>query len=124
MEEARGTPRAIHPAVWTRPDGAKVLHVSPWMAEGIAGDETPAGDALLDAVSHAIFEAATTLAYWHRWQTDGMLVWDNWRVLHAVSGHDPRYARHMQRTTIRGDYGLGRFEGGARNANSVLERTY
>ena len=41
-------PRALHPAVWTRASGEKVLHISPWMAEGIAGDETEAGDALLE----------------------------------------------------------------------------
>jgi hypothetical protein len=31
-------PRAVHPAVWTRDTGEKVLHVSPWMAEGIEGN--------------------------------------------------------------------------------------
>jgi taurine dioxygenase len=39
-----------------------------------------------------------------------MVIWDNWRMLHAVSGHDPSYERIMYRTTIKGDYGLGRFE--------------
>ena len=94
------------------------------MAEGIEGDETPEGDALLDRVSRAIFERAKELSYWHRWKPTDMLIWDNWRVLHAVSGHDPQYRRRMQRTTIKGDYGLGYFEGGASNDNRILERTY
>jgi taurine dioxygenase len=40
-----------------------------------------------------------------------MVLWDNWRLLHAVSGHPPQYRRRLQRTTIQGDYGLGYFEG-------------
>jgi taurine dioxygenase len=124
MEAALGTPRAVHPAVWTRETGEKVLHVSPWMAEGIEGDETPEGEALLDAVSREIFALGKELSYWHQWKPTDMLIWDNWRVLHAVSGHDPQYGRRMQRTTIKGDYGLGYFEGGASSDNKILERTY
>ena len=48
-ELAKTLPRAIHPAVWTRPTGEKVLHISPWMAVGIEGEENPEGDALLAA---------------------------------------------------------------------------
>ena len=39
-----------------------------------------------------------------------MVIWDNWRCLHAVSGMSPEHTRCMHRTTIEGDYGLGRFE--------------
>ena len=124
MDASADVPRAVHPAVWTRASGEKVLHVSPWMAEGIEGDETPAGNALLDSVSREIFALAGELAYWHAWQPTDMVIWDNWRVLHCVSGHDPRYGRRMQRTTIKGDYGLGYFEGGATSDNKILERTY
>ncbi|MCJ2178436.1 TauD/TfdA dioxygenase family protein [Novosphingobium album (ex Hu et al. 2023)] len=124
MEESRDVPRAVHPAVWTRTTGEKVLHVSPWMAEGIEGDETPEGEALLEAVSREIVELSKDLAYWHQWSPTDMLIWDNWRALHAVSGHPPKYGRRMQRTTIKGDYGLGYFEGGASNDNKIVERTY
>ncbi|MEO6092654.1 MAG: TauD/TfdA family dioxygenase [Novosphingobium sp.] len=124
MDEAAGVPRALHPAVWTRASGEKVLHVSPWMAEGIEGDETPEGDALLDAICREIFAHGRRLSYFHEWKLTDMLIWDNWRVLHAVTGHDPRHGRRMQRTTIKGDYGLGRFEGGVACDNAILERTY
>jgi taurine dioxygenase len=40
------------------------------------------------------------------------VIWDNLRVLHSVEGCDPKAERRMHRTTIRGDYGLGRFEDG------------
>lgn len=123
MDAAKDTPRAVHPAVWTRKTGEKVLHVSPWMAEGIEGDETPEGDALLDAVCREIFALGQKHAYFHKWKPTDMLIWDNWRVLHAVSGNAPQYGRRMQRTTIKGDYGLGYFEGSG-TGSKVLEMTF
>ena len=120
MQAAEHTPRAIHPAVWTRRGGEKVLHISPWMAQGIAGQENAEGDALLEAVCQEISEKA--LAYHHQWTFTDMLIWDNWRMLHSVSGMDPRYSRRMQRTTIKGDYGLGYFENDGKGA-AILETT-
>jgi taurine dioxygenase len=117
---AQTLPRAIHPAVWTRSSGEKVLHVSPWMAEGVEGRETPEGDHLLEAVCQEVFAKAD--AYFHRWNTTDMLIWDNWRVLHCVSGTPPQHPRRMHRTTIRGDYGLGRFESN-KAGHAVLENT-
>ena len=110
MEEFADRPRALHPAVWTRRPGEKVLHVSPWMAKGLVGHEDADGDALLMEVCDEIFSVARDLCYFHTWSPTDMVIWDNWRVLHAVSGMDPAYGRCMHRTTIRGDYGLGRFE--------------
>jgi len=124
MDASADTPRAVHPAVWTRETGEKVLHVSPWMAEGIEGNETAEGEALLDAVCREIFALGKQLSYFHKWKTTDMVIWDNWRVLHSVSGHEPHHRRRMQRTTIKGDYGLGYFEGGATSDNKILERAY
>jgi taurine dioxygenase len=113
MDEFAGRPRALHPAVWTRTTGEKVLHVSPWMAKGIAGREDADGEALLMAVCEDIVAVAEDLCYFHEWSPTDMVVWDNWRVLHSVSGMDPAFGRCMHRTTIQGDYGLGRFEDAA-----------
>jgi len=110
MREYEARPRAVHPAVWVRQSGEKVLHVSPWMAKGIEGEDDETADALLHEVSDAIVEAARGLCYFHRWAPTDMVIWDNWRVLHSVSGSAPEHARCMHRTTIAGDYGLGRFE--------------
>ena len=106
---AKKLPRAIHPAVWTRDSGEKVLHVSPWMAEGIEGDETPEGDPLLETVCQEILHKIKP--YFHEWQPTDMLIWDNWRMLHPSAATIPMTARIMHRTTIKGDYGLGCFEG-------------
>jgi taurine dioxygenase len=110
MTEFAGRPRAVHPAVWTRSSGEKVLHVSPWMAKGIVGLDQDAADAALHAIAEEINAKAKELCYFHQWRTTDMVIWDNWRILHSVSGCKPEYARCMHRTTIEGDYGLGRFE--------------
>ncbi len=122
-EEAARMPRALHPAVWTRETGEKVLHVSPWMCEGIVGMENTEGDALLEEVCQTINRLSRELSYWHKWSPTDMAIWDNTRLLHAVTGHDPSLDRTMQRTTIKGDYGLGRFENGAQGGSILSETT-
>lgn len=122
-EEARRMPRALHPAVWTRPTGEKVLHVSPWMCEGIVGMENAEGDALLEEVCQTVNRLSRELSYFHKWRPTDMAIWDNTRCLHAVSGHDPALDRTMQRTTIKGDYGLGRFEDNAQGGAILSETT-
>src|SRR4051812_2648883 len=89
LKAAREIPRAIHPAVWTRKSGEKVFHVSPWMAVGIEGRETPEGDDLLEAVCQEVI--AKIQPYYHTWKPTDMLVWDNWRMLHHAGGMDPKY---------------------------------
>ena len=102
--------RAIHPAVWTRPTGEKVLHVSSYMAQGLVGEENAEGNALLEAVCQAINQKAAKCSYHHKWREGDMVIWDNHRMLHAVEGCESHFERRMHRTTIKGDYGLGSFE--------------
>lgn len=120
LDQAAAMSRAIHPAVWTRPTGEKVLHVSSYMAEGLVGQEDGAGDALLEEVCQTINRLAESCSYHHKWRPTDMLIWDNTRMLHAVSGNRPEDERMMYRTTIKGDYGLGRWEDGAK-AGRALE---
>lgn len=109
--QAAAMSRAIHPAVWTRPGtGEKVLHVSNYMSEGLVGAEGAEGDALLEEVCQQINALAGTCSYHHKWRPSDMVIWDNTRMLHAVSGNRPEDERLMYRTTIKGDYGLGRWE--------------
>ena len=108
--QAAAMSRAVHPAVWTRPTGEKVLHVSHYMAEGILGEENPAGDALLEEVCQEVNHLAQECSYHHKWRAGEMIIWDNLRMLHAVSGNRPEDERLMYRTTIKGDYGHGRWE--------------
>jgi taurine dioxygenase len=108
LDATKDAPRSVHPAIWTRKTGEKVLHVSPWQAAGIEGMENEEGDRLLAQLVDEM--NAKMLPYFHTWKPTDMAIWDNWRFVHAASGNPPQYPRRMQRTTIQGDYGLGRLE--------------
>jgi len=108
LQLAANWPRAVHPAVWTRETGEKVLHMSPYGCKGLEGNETPEGNALLAQVWDEV--EAAIVPYHHSWKSTDMLVWDNWRMLHQACGCDPKHERIMHRTTIKGDYGLGRWD--------------
>jgi len=108
IAEAAIFPRAIHPMIWTRPSGEKVAHFCGFSAVGIECHEDPEGDAIFEEALQDLHRKVNP--YWHDWKLTDMVVWDNHRVLHAVEGCDPKYERRMHRTTIKGDYGLGRFE--------------
>ncbi len=107
MLRPEGHPVVLHPMVFEQPEtGRKVLNVSPWFALGIEGMEGPEGDTLLaEVVAHTTDETA---AYYHKWEMDDMVLFDNWRMMHCALGVPEGIDRHMQRTTIAGDYGRGR----------------
>ncbi len=101
--------RAIHPMVYTQPEtGRKVLNVSPWFCEDIEGMSREEAKPILDAVMSAVTNPDRS--YFHKWELGDMVLWDNWRMLHCCTGVPLNDQRHMRRTTIAGDYGLGRFE--------------
>jgi taurine dioxygenase len=119
-QQAAAMARAIHPAVWTRPTGEKVLHVSAYMARGILGMENAEGDELMEEVCQTQIELQEGCSYHHKWSPGDMGVWDNLRMLHCVSGCNPQEFRLMYRTTIAGDYGFGRWDT-VRADGSLLE---
>ena len=95
-----------HPIVLLHPEtGRKALNISPLFAQGIEGDASPSGVALLSKLVDHIHNCPS---YFHNWQLDEMLIWDNWRMLHSVSAAPADEVRIVERTTIAGDYGQGR----------------
>ena len=48
-------PRAIHPAVWTRPTGEKVFRLCPYGCRGIEGDRSDEAFALLAEIWSSVF---------------------------------------------------------------------
>ncbi|MCB2078178.1 MAG: TauD/TfdA family dioxygenase [Novosphingobium sp.] len=100
-------PRVIHPMVYTQEGtGRKVLNVSPAFAAGIYEMGGPDGDDLLREVIEVCIDP--TESYFHDWKQDDMVLWDNWRTLHSATGVPIDDTRVMERTTITGDYALGR----------------
>jgi taurine dioxygenase len=100
-------PPVLHPMVYAQPEtGRKILNVSPTSATGIHELPGEEGDALLEEiVTHTIKPA---YAYHHDWEENDLVLWDNWRTLHCAEGVPEDCVREMQRTTIAGDYALGR----------------
>jgi taurine dioxygenase len=106
----RDFPPVSHPLVYSQSEtGRKVLNLAPMFAAGIEDMDAAEGDALLDRlIAHC---TTGEYAYFHRWRENDLLIWDNWRALHSAEGVPPQYARRMQRTSLKGDYGLGRVAG-------------
>ena len=113
-------PRSIHPLVFEQPEtGRKVLNLSPWFAQGIQEMPGAEGDELLETLAQHI--TADERAYFHPWQMGEMLLWDNWRMLHSAVGAPVDEERYLQRTTIGGDYGLGKEEPSTGASQETLE---
>jgi taurine dioxygenase len=99
-------PPVLHPLVFTHPEsGRTILNFSPGHAIRVHELSSSEGHELLQALADHLFQCPS---YPHRWTTDEMVLWDNWRMLHMVSLVPSGEERIMQRTTISGDYGLGR----------------
>jgi taurine dioxygenase len=103
---ARKFPPVSHPLVFVQPEtGRKVLNLSPFFAMYIEELGLEGGNELLTRLARHVLDSP---AYHHAWTTSEMILWDNWRMLHCVSPAPVTQERVMQRTTIRGDYGVGR----------------
>jgi taurine dioxygenase len=114
---AEALPLALHPAVWTRKSGEKVVHISPYGARGFEGKTKEENDALFPELWDAVESHLTP--FFHQWSEGDMVIWDNWRMLHMATGCDPSMDRIMHRTTIKGDYGLGRWETEPKTASNA-----
>lgn len=108
-------PAVLHPAVVRQEEtGRNMLHFSPLMAIGILGMPEEESNPILEALVDHISDPA--LAYIHHWTDSDIVMWDNWRMMHTACGCPDGETREMWRTTIAGDYNLGRFLSDAERA--------
>ena len=84
----------------------------------VEGMMNACGDALFEEVARHVIDDAEV--YSHDWRSDDMRLWDNRRVLHGATGSPADEERWMLRTTIEGDYGLGRPEAAPINAAAYI----
>ncbi len=104
----RNFPAVVHPLVITQPEtGRKVLKLSPTHYKSVLGMDQAEGDALIAELADVLTE--DKYAYYHQWGTDDVVIWDNWRVIHCVTGVPEGVSRLGIRTTISGDYNVGRY---------------
>jgi len=94
-------PPVSHPLVLIqRETGRRVLNFSPCYAIGIEGMADDEADELLTALSAHCTSA--TDAYFHEWQANDLVAWDNWRMLHQAEGCLEDETRLMHRTSLAG----------------------
>jgi len=90
------------------PSGETIFHMCPYGCRGLEGDRSDAAFAVLTEVWN---EAERVMRpYYHQWEEGDMVIWDNLRMLHEATGSNPAEERLIHRTTIKGDYGLGKWE--------------
>lgn len=114
-------PPVVHPLVITqRETGRKVLKLSPMHARYILGMDKAESDALLTSLAEHLGDPR--FAYFHTWQKNDMVVWDNWRVVHSAAGVPLDVERSARRTTISGDYKVGRYLDSALDRDRQVKR--
>lgn len=114
-------PPVVHPLVITqRETGRKVLKLSPMHARYVLGMDRAESDRLLAELAGHLVDPRH--AYFHQWQKNDMLVWDNWRVIHSASGVPLHCERVARRTTIMGDYEVGRYLDEQLDRNRTVKR--
>jgi len=91
-----------HPVVRTHPDtGRKALYVNKGFTRFIVGMHEAESREMLDFLfTHAIND---DFIYRHKWRRHDLVVWDNRSLMHLATPYDPKYTRHMNRTTVAGD---------------------
>ncbi|WP_313808426.1 TauD/TfdA family dioxygenase [Sphingobium sp.] len=101
-------PAVVHPMVITQMEtGRKVLKFCPMHTPHVLGMDKDESHELLAEVSSYLLDP--TYMYFHKWQKDDMIVWDNWRIIHSAAGVPLNVSRYAKRTTIMGDYAVGRY---------------
>ena len=114
-------PPVVHPMVITQIEtGRKVLKLSPMHARYILGMEKAESDALLTEVADHLVDP--DFAYFHSWQKNDLVVWDNWRMIHSANGVPLHCRRLARRTTIMGDYAVGRYLDESLDRNRKVKR--
>lgn len=100
-------PPVVHPLTFVqRETGRTLLNLSPWFAERIVGMSFAESDRLLTEIIEGHMDEAK--AYFHVWRPGDMVLWDNWRMIHNARGVPANVTRRARRSTIAGDYALGR----------------
>lgn len=87
-------------------NGRRVINLSALNVEAVLGLPRAEGDGLIRELLAHLENPA--FRYFHNWQQDDMVLWDNRRMLHCTLGHPADQVRIVHRTTIRGDAALGR----------------
>jgi len=101
-------PPIIQPMVYLQPEtGRKVLGFTPMPRQKVIGLSEEDSEALLYALARHTTDER--YAYFHTYQQDDLVLWDNLRMLHCGLGIPPGDEREIWRTTLApADYSIAR----------------
>ena len=100
-------PGLARPIVTRHPHtGDVVMNVCPLNIQGIVGMDQEASDALINELIDAVVQPQ--FIYEHDWATNDIVLWDNYRMMHAAAGHPLDVLRIARRSTLRGGAVMGR----------------
>ena len=100
-------PPLARPIVARHPHtGQVVMNVCPLNIQGIVGMDEADSDALINELIDAVVQPQ--FIYEHDWGTNDIVLWDNYRMMHAAAGHPLDVLRIARRSTLRGNAVMGR----------------
>ena len=100
-------PPLARPIVARHPHtGQVVMNVCPLNIQGIVGMDEADSDALINELIDAVVQPQ--FIYEHDWATNDIVLWDNYRMMHAAAGHPLDVLRIARRSTLRGQATMGR----------------
>ncbi len=102
-----GYPTVVHPAVVRHPEsGRACIFLSPKEFDGFLGMPEADSDELFRyLVGHMLQDR---YVYRHHWAVNDAVLWDNRRFMHAAAGHRAGDHRRGLRTTLAGEWRVGR----------------
>lgn len=107
MSGAKKLPPVEHPAVMQHPEsGRTCLFLSPKEFDFFVGLDRDESDALFAEVCQHMLQ--DKYVYKHHWNVNDVMGWDNRRFMHAAVGSRVGDYRHGLRTTLAGDFEVGR----------------
>jgi taurine dioxygenase len=100
-------PPIVQPLAYLQPQtGRQVLGFTPLPRQRVIGLDPAESDALLRRLAEHTTDERH--AYFHAWQADDLVLWDNLRMLHQACGVPPGEEREVWRTTFAAAYPLAR----------------
>jgi alpha-ketoglutarate-dependent taurine dioxygenase len=91
----------LRPLVKIHPDTGVPNLLIGQHAYDVVGMTPEASTALLDSLNDGA--TVDTVTYHHEWTVGDTVIWDNRRLMHRATPHDPTQARRMWHTRIAGD---------------------
>lgn len=99
--QLKQTPPVVHPMIRTHPETNRKLIFAGGFCSGVIGMGEKEGEEFIEELT--AFSTQPEFVYVHKWRAGDLVFWDNRCAMHLASDYDPKYRRHLRRTTLKGD---------------------